>query len=150
MTIKENARQWLENYLKDKNGKLPIVDEIAVIHNSPLVISEITFVGLLCMAYDLRPQKNEPKEEPMNQQIEDKIVLRVLARFNERSQVGITKYNTTLERTDLSTLEWLTHAQEEAMDFVLYLERLKDEFSNRQLYMVDKDGNYHKLVYKSE
>lgn len=70
----------------------------------------------------------EIKEEPMNQQIEDKIVLRVLARFNERSQVGINKYNTTLERTDLDTLEWLTHAQEEAMDFVLYLERLKDEY----------------------
>ncbi len=86
----------------------------------------------------------------MKQQIEDKIVLRVLARFNERSQVGITKYNTTLERTDLSTLEWLTHAQEEAMDFVLYLERLKDEFTNRQLYMVDKDGQYHKLTFKSE
>jgi hypothetical protein len=66
----------------------------------------------------------------MNQKIEDKIVLRVLARFNERSQVGITKYNTTLERTDLSTLEWLTHAQDEAMDFVLYLERLKDEYNN--------------------
>jgi len=64
----------------------------------------------------------------MNQQIEDQIVLRVLARFNERSQVGINKYNTTLERTDLDTLQWLTHAQEEAMDFVLYLEKLKDEY----------------------
>ena len=68
----------------------------------------------------------------MQQQIEDKIVLRVLSRFNERSQVGITKYNTTLERTDLSTLEWLTHAQEEAMDFCLYLERLKDEFKTKK------------------
>jgi len=68
----------------------------------------------------------------MNQQIEDKIVLRVLSRFSERSQVGITKYNTTLERTDLSTLQWLTHAQEEAMDFVLYLERLKDEYKSKQ------------------
>ena len=67
----------------------------------------------------------------MNQKIEDKIVLRVLSRFNERSQVGITKYNTTLERNDLTTLEWLNHAQEEAMDFVLYLERLKDEFKNK-------------------
>ena len=66
----------------------------------------------------------------MNQLIEDQIVIRVLSRFSERSQVGINKYNTTLERTDLSTLEWLTHAQEEAMDFVLYLERLKDEFKN--------------------
>lgn len=67
----------------------------------------------------------------MNQKIEDKIVLRVLSRFNERSQVGINKYNTTLERNDLTTLEWLTHAQDEAMDFVLYLERLKDEFKNK-------------------
>ena len=64
----------------------------------------------------------------MNQLIEDQIVIRVLSRFSERSQVGIAKYNTTLERTDLDTLQWLTHAQEEAMDFVLYLERLKDEF----------------------
>jgi hypothetical protein len=68
----------------------------------------------------------------MKQQIEDKIVLRVLARFNERSKLGIMKYNTTLERNDLSALEWLTHAQEEAMDFVLYLERLKDEYKKNQ------------------
>jgi len=63
----------------------------------------------------------------MNQQIEDQIVIRVLSRFSERSQVGITKYNTTLERTDLSTLEWLTHLQDELMDATLYVERLKDE-----------------------
>ena len=69
----------------------------------------------------------------MNIQIEDKIVLRVLARFSERSNVGIRKYNTTLERNDLTTLEWLTHAQEEAMDFVLYLERLKDEYKNKSI-----------------
>jgi len=69
----------------------------------------------------------------MKIQIEDKIVLRVMAGFSERSNVGIKKYNTTLERTDLSTLEWLTHAQEEAMDFVLYLERLKDEYKNKSI-----------------
>jgi len=58
----------------------------------------------------------------------DEIVRSVLKRFNERSKVGMSKYSTTLERSDLSTLEWLTHAQEEALDFVLYLERLKQEF----------------------
>lgn len=88
----------------------------------------------------------EIKEEPMNQQIEDKIVLRVLSRFSERSQVGINKYNTTLERTDLSTLEWLTHAQEEAMDFVLYLERLKDEYRGglltKMVKQSEQDGLY--------
>jgi hypothetical protein len=63
----------------------------------------------------------------------DEIVRSVLKRFNERSKVGIDKYSTTLERVDLSTLEWLTHAQEEAMDFVLYLERLKQEFQDEDL-----------------
>jgi len=58
----------------------------------------------------------------------DKIVLSVLESFKKRSETGIKKYNTTLERTDISTLEWLQHAQEEAMDFVLYLERLKQEY----------------------
>ena len=58
----------------------------------------------------------------------DKIVLSVLESFKKRSEIGIKKYNTTLERNDLSTLEWLQHAQEEAMDFVLYLERLKQEY----------------------
>ena len=58
----------------------------------------------------------------------DKIVLSVLESFKKRSEIGIKKYNTTLERNDLSTLEWLQHAQEEAMDFVLYLEKLKQEY----------------------
>ena len=95
---------------------------------------------------------HEIKEEPINQQIEDKIVLRVLARFNERSQVGIAKYNTTLERTDLSTLEWLTHAQEEAMDFVLYLERLKDEYRvgllTKMVKQSEEDGLYKSIKTK--
>jgi hypothetical protein len=59
--------------------------------------------------------------------MKDKYVDRVLNRFNERSQVGIKKYSTTLERNDLSVLEWLTHLQEELMDATLYIERLKDE-----------------------
>lgn len=57
----------------------------------------------------------------------DKYVNRVLNRFKDRSEVGIRKYSTTLERNDLSILEWLTHLQEELMDATLYIERLKDE-----------------------
>jgi hypothetical protein len=30
-----------------------------------------------------------------------------------------------LERTDLKMLDWITHAQEELMDGILYLEKLK-------------------------
>ena len=89
----------------------------------------------------------------MNQLIEDQIVIRVLSRFAERSQAGINKYKTTLERTDLSTLEWLTHAQEEAMDFVLYLERLKDEYRGglltKMVKQSEEDGLYQENVKRT-
>ena len=64
--------------------------------------------------------------------MKDSIVESVITQFKDRSQRGIDKYGVTLDRTDLSTLEWITHAQEEAMDFCLYLERLKQEFINQK------------------
>ena len=57
----------------------------------------------------------------------DTIVEDVINKFRKRSEAGILKYNTTLDRTDLSTLDWLTHLQEELMDAILYVERLKKE-----------------------
>lgn len=60
--------------------------------------------------------------------MKDSIVESVVEQFKQRSEVGIKKYNTTLDRDDLSTLEWLNHAQQEAMDFCLYLEKLKQSY----------------------
>jgi hypothetical protein len=57
--------------------------------------------------------------------MKDTIVESVIEQFKHRSETGIKKYNTTLDRTDLTRLEWLQHAQEEAMDLILYLEKLK-------------------------
>ena len=59
----------------------------------------------------------------------DTIVQSIVEKFLSRSSLGIEKYGTTLDREDLSTLEWINHAQEELMDAILYLERLKREFS---------------------
>ena len=55
----------------------------------------------------------------------DSIVNNVITKFINRSEVGQTKYGTTLDRTDLKTLDWINHAQEELMDGILYLEKLK-------------------------
>lgn len=52
--------------------------------------------------------------------IEDK----VCEKIKRRAEFGLSKYGTTLERDDLSTLDWLIHAQEEAMDLCNYLEVL--------------------------
>lgn len=62
--------------------------------------------------------------------MKDSIVNSVLTKFKQRSSVGIEKYGTTLDRNDLSTLEWLKHLQEELMDATLYLEKLKQEYEN--------------------
>jgi hypothetical protein len=64
---------------------------------------------------------------------EDTVVASVVASFQERSRAGQLKYGTTLDRTDLSPLQWAQHLQEELMDAILYLERLKREISARDL-----------------
>lgn len=55
----------------------------------------------------------------------DKILEEVIYRMRERSEVGIKKYGTTLNREDLSHLDWLNHLQEELMDSILYIQKLK-------------------------
>jgi len=54
----------------------------------------------------------------------DRHVEAVRAKMLARSIVGMSKYNCTTERTDLSEIDWLRHAQEESMDLCVYLERL--------------------------
>jgi hypothetical protein len=50
----------------------------------------------------------------------DKIVESVREDLLRRSQVGINKYNTTLERTDLNLKDWLQHSYEECLDMANY------------------------------
>ena len=53
------------------------------------------------------------------------IVKSVIQKFLDRSAVGKEKYGTDLDRKDLSKQDWIKHAQEELMDGILYLEKLK-------------------------
>ena len=64
--------------------------------------------------------------------ITDKIVEAVREDLLQRSQVGIKKYNTTLERTDLDLKDWLQHAYEEALDMANYLKRSITELENNE------------------
>jgi len=60
--------------------------------------------------------------------IENEVVLKILS----RSSKGKNKYGVTMERNDLSRLEWLVHAQEEAMDLAVYLEKLIHEEKEKE------------------
>jgi hypothetical protein len=58
-------------------------------------------------------------------QVKDSVVQSVINKFKQRSEVGIKKYGTTMDRDDLTRDEWITHISEELMDALLYLEKLK-------------------------
>ena len=64
--------------------------------------------------------------------VEDPIVLKVLSKYYERSQLGIQKYGSTLDRDDLNLTDWLNHLQEELMDATLYIEKLKADLKQAQ------------------
>jgi hypothetical protein len=55
----------------------------------------------------------------------DSVVVSVLHKFINRAQFGKEKYGTDLDREDLSFLDWVNHAQEEHMDAILYLEKMR-------------------------
>jgi len=66
-------------------------------------------------------------------EVTDSIVAAVIAKFAQRSAVGIRKYGTTLDRSDLTTKDWIQHTQEELMDAILYLEKLKQSTTSTAL-----------------
>jgi hypothetical protein len=53
----------------------------------------------------------------------DSVVDSIIDEHIKRAKLGKEKYNNTLDRTDLSVIEYLQHAKEEAMDLALYLEK---------------------------
>jgi hypothetical protein len=53
----------------------------------------------------------------------DPIVAKVLERVTERSRQGMITYGVSMARPDVTTIQWLRHAQEEALDLAVYLER---------------------------
>jgi len=55
-------------------------------------------------------------------QFPDRIVRKVVAKYKQRSDTGIKKYNTTLEENN--TDNFLEHLQFELMDASLYIEKL--------------------------
>ena len=60
----------------------------------------------------------------------DPIVKQVTNKFLQRSEVGIKKYGTTLHENN--TDDFFNHLQEELMDAILYLQKLKNENENAE------------------
>jgi len=57
----------------------------------------------------------------------DSIVFDVIKDIAHRAEVGLKKYNTTMDREDLIASDWVQHAYEEALDMAIYLKRLRKD-----------------------
>lgn len=57
----------------------------------------------------------------------DSIVFDVIKDIANRAEVGLKKYNTTMDREDLIASDWVQHAYEEALDMAIYLKRLRKD-----------------------
>ena len=56
----------------------------------------------------------------------DPVVERVVDKFVSRSYVGFAKYGVTLNDDKSNLFAWINHLQEELMDAVLYMQKLKE------------------------
>jgi hypothetical protein len=90
-----------------------------------LKVFQLEICHQLNLAHSHRTKK---PNEPMSETQRDPIVERVINKFRQRSEAGVKKYGTTLaDNHGLQVTDWIVHAQEELMDAILYLEKLKEE-----------------------
>lgn len=80
------------------------------------------------------PERTSIEEpEMVKVSCDDPIVEAVVKKLRDRSRVGVAKYGTKLDRTDLTALQWMQHLQEELMDAANYLERLMHDYRQAQV-----------------
>ena len=80
--------------------------------------------------WDKIVQRMKDKERKHNTM--DKNVEKVITQLRDREEEGLRKYGVNTERTDLTSLEWLQHLQEELMDASVYIEKLKNDMKEMQ------------------
>jgi len=79
----------------------------------------------------------------------DPIIKQVVEKFVSRSNVGFEKYGVTLQddKSDLDT--WLNHLQEELMDAVNYIEKLRTTMKTQEIKPSGKNVGITASIFKS-
>lgn len=58
--------------------------------------------------------------------------------IRSREKFGLKKYNTSIDREDLSIEQWCQHAIEEMLDGVQYMQRVKDKTKLKECYQCNE------------
>lgn len=136
-TCANYERDNVESIIKDEYGQNPLLSEMEqniadyLTTVFPYEKQENIINGLL-KHYDyvevypvFQRLHYKGKNKMSNIECQDNIVESVRQKLLDRSNVGIKKYNTTLDSNN--TDNYLKHAQEEAMDLSNYLEKLMQQ-----------------------
>ena len=80
----------------------------------------------------------------------DKNVENVVRQLRDREEEGLRKYGVNTERTDLTSLEWLQHLQEELMDASVYIEKLKNDMKEMQATQEGLLEEINQMLWKEQ
>jgi uncharacterized protein YaiL (DUF2058 family) len=81
--------------------------------------------------YLAKQKENQEKYAKGIKVFPDSVVSQIVQEHLDRAKAGFIKYNETLDRNDLSLVEWLQHTKEELMDAALYLEKTIQVLKNK-------------------
>lgn len=108
--------EWFIDKQQDENIK--VIDEVSM--GVYLVIDDYNNVYELAEHHLAEKRSAEVEKQ-------DSIIEELRDLLKQRSETGIHKYGTTLDRTDLSSSEWCQHLLEELLDATGYVLRLKKD-----------------------
>lgn len=115
-----------EEIVKLYNQGIAIASESNNVTNTTVIIKRQDILDAINIDYPYFVS-HTAQSYPNSETSGDTVVDEIREKFLERSKIGQAKYGTNLDRKDLSTIEWLSHAIEEQMDSILYLTKLKRE-----------------------
>lgn len=125
----KTIKEWLKEYLTKEEYK-----KAKKYKNKDWENETFSFTMALVLAFEWYKTDEGNKywediyfnrENPLGKvKQKDSIVDSIVDEFKNRSEVGFKKYGTTLDREDLTELEWRIHFREELMDAILYNEKV--------------------------
>lgn len=64
----------------------------------------------------------------LNKIMENPVYREIINRFIDQQEKGYEKYGTYINLDDYDLLGWIEHAQQEATDWLVYLEAIKQKY----------------------
>jgi hypothetical protein len=123
LEIKAGDQVVIDSLPPSYKGTHKIGGKTTVFQVSPSFVGFLTLEGDENAACKWVRFSDVSKEKGTTESIVDMI--------RSRSEFGLNKYGVSMDRTDLTTEQWVQHAIEEMLDGAQYLYRIKQELAKR-------------------